>query len=75
MSIKKSITITIEEFNDIQRYQDETGRQVLYPIVKLSDRPTTIQDKDRPNIYYKTKKVKNKSYIMRPELLTNNFIG
>ena len=69
---KKYKIITIEEFNDIQRYQNETGRQVLYPIVKLSDRPTTVQDKDRPNIYYKTKMVRNK---VQPVLDTDgNFI-
>ena len=47
--------ITPEEFEDIQRYQNETGRQVLYPIVKLSDRPTTLEAKPDANIYYKTK--------------------
>ena len=30
--------ISEEEFLDIQRYQNETGRQVLYPIVKLSNK-------------------------------------
>ena len=33
-------TISVEEFNAIQEYQNETGRQVLYPVVKFSDRPT-----------------------------------
>lgn len=56
--------ISEEEFNDIQRYQNETGRQVLYPIVKggeKGDRPTTKQDKDDANIYYKTKDDKGKA--------------
>lgn len=57
---KKYKVVTMEEYKDIQRYQDETGRQILYPVVKLSDRPKTIQDKDRPNIYYKTKVVGGK---------------
>ncbi len=47
--------ITPEEFQDIQRYQDETGRQVLYPLVKLGDRPKTKEAADDANIYYKTK--------------------
>ena len=50
--------IKVSEFEDIQRYQDETGRQVLYPTVKLSDRVTRAgQDKKTadPNIYYKAK--------------------
>lgn len=46
--------VTTEEYNDIQRYQDETGRQVLYPIVAKSDRPKSQQDNDKANIYYKT---------------------
>ena len=45
--------ISQEEFNDIQRYQDETGRQVLYPVVKFSDRPTQEKNKYDANIYYK----------------------
>ena len=49
-------TISLEEFNDIQRYQNETGRQVLYPTIKKSDRPAAIQDADNANIYYQTKK-------------------
>jgi oligopeptide transport system permease protein len=53
--------ITPEEFEDIQRYQNETGRQVLYPIVKLSDRPTTKEAESDANIYYKTKVEKGKS--------------
>ncbi len=54
-------TVTMEEYKDIQRYQDETGRQVIYPTVKLSDRPQAIQDKARANLYYKTKTVNGKT--------------
>lgn len=46
-------TISREEYEDIQRYQNETGRQILYPIVKLSDRPTKEKNKYDANIYYK----------------------
>ena len=50
--------ISMEEYKDIQRYQDETGKQVLYPIVRLKDRPTlagnTPANAD-PHIYYKVK--------------------
>jgi len=45
--------ISQEEFNDIQRYQNETGRQILYPVVKFSDRPTLEKNKYDANIYYK----------------------
>jgi len=47
-------TISAEEFQDIQRYQNETGKQVLYPVVKLSDRPTKEKNKYDANIYYVT---------------------
>ena len=32
--------ISQAEYEDIQRYQNETGKQVLYPVVKYADRPT-----------------------------------
>ena len=58
--------ISIEEFNDIQRYQDETGRQVLYPIVKVKDRPTLEKNKYDANIYYKVENLK--ASVLRPKL-------
>ncbi len=53
--------ISVEEYLDIQRYQNETGKQVLYPTVATADRPKTTQDKDNANYYYKTEKVGNKT--------------
>ena len=32
--------ISQEEFDNIQAYQNETGKQILYPVVKSTDRPT-----------------------------------
>ncbi len=58
--------ISLEEFNDIQRYQNETGRQVLYPIVKFADRPTLEKNKYDANIYYKVENPK--ASILRPKL-------
>ena len=54
--------ITKAEYEDIQRYQNETGRQVLYPTVEIKwrddidkkDNTIASQDKDNANIYYKT---------------------
>ncbi len=58
--------ISQAEFDDIQRYQNETGRQVLYPVVKFADRPTLEKNKYDANIYYK---VENPNVsILRPEL-------
>ena len=53
--------ISMEEFEDIQRYQNETGRQVIYPTVNKNDRPTAVQDINNANYYYKTQKVKGKT--------------
>ena len=58
--------ISQEEYNDIQRYQDETGRQVLYPVVKLADRPTLEKNKYDANVYYKVENPK--ASILRPKL-------
>ena len=58
--------ISPQEYEDIQRYQNETGIQVIYPIVKLSDRPTLEKNKYDANIYYK---VENPgAAILRPKL-------
>ena len=64
--------ITEEEYLDIQRYQNETGRQVLYPLAKPTDREEMArkiakQDKDNANIYYKTKIVGGKTVMVYDE--------
>ena len=58
--------ISPEEFNDIQRYQNETGKQILYPIVKVSDRPSHVKNQHDANIYYKM--VDPKASTIRPKL-------
>ena len=58
--------ISQEEFNDIQRYQNETGKQVLYPVVKFTDRPTLEKNKYDANIYYKMENPK--ASVIRPKL-------
>lgn len=49
-------TVSVEEYADIQRYQDETGIQVLYPTVRLSDRPEADDASEDANYYYKTER-------------------
>ena len=59
-------TISREEYEDIQRYQNETGRQVLYPTVQVSKRPTLEKNKYDANIYYQ---MENQSAAtVRPKL-------
>ena len=58
--------ISQAEYEDIQRYQNETGRQVLYPVVKASERPTLEKNKYDANIYYKMENPK--ASVVRPKL-------
>ena len=64
--------ISADEFNDIQEYQLRTGRQVLYPVVKLADRPTQEKNKYDANVYYKVENPK--ASILRPKLDANGDI-
>ena len=58
--------ISPAEFEAIQEYQNRTGKQVLYPVVKISDRPTLEKNKYDANIYYK---VENPTVsTLRPKL-------
>ena len=63
--------ITKAEFEDIQRYQNETGRQVIYPTVEIKwrddnekDNTVAPQDKKNADIYYKTKIENGKTAIV-----------
>ncbi|MBR6787258.1 MAG: ABC transporter permease [Clostridia bacterium] len=59
-------TISAEEFKDIQEYQNRTGKQVLYPVVKSSDRPSLEKNKYDANIYYVVEN--KKASTIRPKL-------
>lgn len=43
-----------DDYINIQKYQDETGIQVLYPITNSSDRPSSIVENTNANYWYKT---------------------
>ena len=65
--------ISQEKYEAIQQYQIETGRQVLYPIVKFSDRPTHPKNQSEAEYYYEVQDPK--AAILRPKLDANgNFI-
>ncbi|MGN1082978.1 MAG: hypothetical protein ACI4SJ_05465, partial [Candidatus Avispirillum sp.] len=64
--------ISQEEFDQIQQYQNETGRQILYPVVKVSDRPTLEKNKYDANIYYKVEDPK--ASTIRPKVDNNGNI-
>ena len=65
-------TISAEEFKNIQEYQNRTGRQVLYPVVKFADRPTLEKNKYDANIYYKVENPN--AATLRPKLDMNGKI-
>ncbi len=45
---------SLEEYKALQDYQNRTGIQVIYPTVRLSDRPQALQDQNDANYYFKT---------------------
>ena len=62
----KYTIISLEEFQAIQDYQNETGRQVIYPTVKYSDRPARERNKYNANFYYRMENPK--ANIVKPKL-------
>lgn len=66
--------ISREEFADLQAYQNETGIQVLYPVVSISERNKMLEkNKYDANIYYKTENPQ--ASVIRPKLdADGNFI-
>ncbi len=46
--------LTTAEYEDIQRYQDETGIQVIYPTLREEDKPEASDAKKNANYYFKT---------------------
>ena len=65
--------ITLEEFEKIQKYQNETGKQVIYPLGLPFDREakkrkmTTWDGEYNANIYYKTKLSGGKTVMVLTE--------
>ncbi len=66
--------ISREEFAALQAYQNETGIQVLYPVVSISERNKMLEkNKYDANIYYKTENPQ--ASVLRPKLdADGNFI-
>ncbi len=66
-------TITEAEYQSIQKYQNETGRQVLYPTVRASDRPANPPFNTNANIYYKVKGTKGEPQLDKDGNLILNY--
>ena len=64
--------ISQAEFDQIQQYQIDHDVQILYPMVKASDRPTLEKNKYDANIYYKVDNPN--ASVVRPKLDSNGNI-
>ena len=53
--------VSQEEYDNIQKYQDETGIQVIYPITDKTRRPKAVQDQNEGHFWYETKQVDGKT--------------
>ncbi len=59
------ISLTIEQYEALQDYQDRTGIQVMYPVVSKSNRPQVIDGrKNDADYYFKTTTKGNKIQIV-----------
>ena len=81
--------VTLEEYQAIQAYQDETGKQVLYPVVAKKERVTALLDakdattassrpyiNDDGNFWYKVKISNKAPYIPVADLDENgNYVN
>jgi oligopeptide transport system permease protein len=56
--------LTKAQYLDLQKYQNETGIQVIYPITNTKLRPTAAQDQTNANYWYETKEVAGKTSIV-----------
>lgn len=67
------MSLSLEEYQSIQAYQDEYEVQVIYPIVRSSSnpsynmRPTAVQDRNNANYYYVTREVSGKTEVVLDE--------
>ena len=62
----KYYIVSEDEYKAIQEYQNQTGIQVLYPLVSVNERPTLEKNKYDANIYYQVENLK--ATTVRPKL-------
>lgn len=56
--------LSMDEYYALQAYQNDTGIQVIYPMVAKRDRPTAADYEQDGNIYYKTEEKAGKTQIV-----------
>lgn len=59
------IFLNVDEaaYKNIQKYQDEKGIQVIYPMTDATKRPTAIKDNDNANYWFETTESGGKSIV------------
>ena len=55
------MNILASQYQDIQKYQNETGIQVIYPMTDSTKRPTSIVSSDDANFWYQTTETNGKT--------------
>ena len=55
------LSLTKEQFDALQRYQDKENRQVIYPITEKKLRPESEVDGQNANFWYQTEQIKGKT--------------
>lgn len=61
------MNVSRETYFAIQEYQNQTGRQVIYPTLRTSDRPKATQDKSDADYYYQTEFVNGRTQTVYDE--------
>ena len=57
------MNLSSSQYQDIQRYQNETGIQIFYPITDVTKRPTAIKDENDANYWFETTESGGKSLV------------
>ena len=57
------MNLSSSQYQDIQRYQNETGIQIIYPITDVTKRPTAIKDENDANYWFETTESGGKSLV------------
>ena len=55
------MSLTKDQYNHLQEYQNETGIQVIYPITDIKLRPDSQVDNQDANFWYLTEQNKGKT--------------
>ncbi len=66
------MSVNLDTYTKIQKYQDETGIQIIYPITVKELRPKAVQDMENANYWYKTDFKGGKTAVVLDE--NGNFI-